>query len=94
LKPQKVQHRAALIAPREVGNLLRKIYQYGGEGFSVAYCLKILPYLALRSEEIRGARWTEIDLENIRHSYCIESSLRKVMMEQAKWIIAKKLHSR
>ena len=26
--------------------------------------MRILPYLALRSEEIRGARWAEIDLEN------------------------------
>jgi integrase len=76
LKPQKVRHRAALIAPKEVGNLLRKIHQYSGEGFSVAYCLKILPYLALRSEEMRGARWTEIDLGTavwtvpaMRHEY-------------------------
>ncbi|MDR2161730.1 MAG: integrase arm-type DNA-binding domain-containing protein, partial [Desulfovibrio sp.] len=76
LKPQKVKHRAALIAPKEVGNLLQKIHQYSGEGFSVAYCLKILPYLALRSEEIRGARWTEIDLDTavwtipaMRHEY-------------------------
>jgi integrase len=76
LKPQKVKHRAALIAPGEVGNLLRKIYHYTGEGFSVAYCLKILPYLALRSEEIRGALWAEIDLDAavwtipaMRHEY-------------------------
>jgi integrase len=63
LKPYKVRHRAALIEPDKVGKLLRKIHQYGGEGFSVAYCLKILPYLALRSEEIRGAKWPEIDLD-------------------------------
>jgi integrase len=76
LRPQKSKHRAALIAPKEVGNLLRKIHQYGGEGFSVSYCLKILPYLALRSEEIRGARWAEIDLDAaawtipaMRHEY-------------------------
>jgi integrase len=55
---------------------LRKIHQYEGEGFSVSYCLKILPYLALRSEEIRGARWLEIDLDAavwtipaMRHEY-------------------------
>jgi integrase len=63
LKPHKGKHRAALIAPQEVGNLLRKIHQYEGEGFSVSYCLKLLPYLALRSEEIRGARWVEMDLD-------------------------------
>jgi integrase len=76
LKPQKVKHRAALIAPKEVGDLLRKIYQYNGKGLSVVYCLRILPYLALRSEEIRGARWGEIDIDAatwiipaMRHEY-------------------------
>ena len=63
LKPYKATNRAALINPAEFGALLRKIWTYEGGGFSVAYCLKILPYLALRSEEIRGARWTELDLD-------------------------------
>ena len=63
LKPYKATHRAALINPAEFGELLRKIWTYKGEGSSVGYCLKILPYLALRSEEIRGARWTELDLD-------------------------------
>jgi integrase len=63
LKPYKATNRAALINPAEFGELLRKIWNYKGEGFSVLYCLKILPYLALRSEEIRGARWTELDLD-------------------------------
>ena len=63
LKPYKATHRAALIHPAEFGELLRKIWSYRGEGSSVGYCLKILPYLALRSEEIRGARWTELDLD-------------------------------
>ncbi|MDR1685019.1 MAG: integrase arm-type DNA-binding domain-containing protein [Desulfovibrio sp.] len=76
LKPQKAKHRAALITPAEVGMLLQKIYQYRGAGLSVSYCLKILPYLALRSEEIRGARWEEIDPDTavwtipaMRHEY-------------------------
>ena len=63
LKPYKATHRAALINPAEFGELLRKIWAYKGEGSSVGYCLKILPYLALRSEEIRAARWTELDLD-------------------------------
>jgi len=64
LKPYKATNRAALIHPAELGELLRKIWNYKGEGYSVPYCLKILPYLALRSEEIRGARWSELDLDN------------------------------
>ncbi|MCL2083621.1 MAG: tyrosine-type recombinase/integrase, partial [Oscillospiraceae bacterium] len=63
LKPYKATNRAALINPAEFGELLRKIWNYNGGGFSVPYCLKILPYLALRSEEIRGARWSELDLD-------------------------------
>ena len=63
LRPYKVTNRAALINPAEFGELLRKICNYKGEGLSVPYCLKILPYLALRSEEIRGARWSELDLD-------------------------------
>ena len=64
LKPYKATNRAALVNPSEFGELLRKIWMYNGAGLSVAYCLKILPYLALRSEEIRGARWSELDLDN------------------------------
>ena len=63
LKPYKATNRTAVINPVEFGELLRKIWAYKGEGSSVGYCLKILPYLALRSEEIRGARWSELDLD-------------------------------
>ena len=63
LRPYKATNRAALINPIEFGALLKKIWNYTGEGFSVAYCLKILPYLALRSQEIRGASWAELDLD-------------------------------
>ena len=63
LKPYKATNRAALINPDEFGELLRKIWMYNGNGYSVSYCLKTLPYLALRSEEIRCARWSELDLD-------------------------------
>ncbi|MDR3043625.1 MAG: integrase arm-type DNA-binding domain-containing protein [Desulfovibrio sp.] len=58
------RHRAAITDPEKVGGLLRRIQGYNGAGLSVKYCLNILPYLPLRSEEIRLARWDEIDLEN------------------------------
>ena len=76
LKPYKEKNRAALINPADFGNLLKKIWKYDGAGFSVPYCLKILPYLPLRSVEIRGAKWSELDLDNAlwivpakRHEY-------------------------
>jgi len=64
LKPNRPKNRAALIHPADFGELLRKLWNYKGEGSSVSYCLKILPYIALRSGEIRGARWSELDLDN------------------------------
>ena len=64
LKPIPRRHRAAITDPEKVGGLLRRIQGYNGAGLSVKYCLNILPYLPLRSEEIRLAKWDEIDLEN------------------------------
>ena len=64
LKPIPRRHRAAITDPEKVGGLLRRIQGYTGAGLSVRYCLNILPYLPLRSEEIRLAKWGEIDLEN------------------------------
>ncbi len=64
LNPYRATHRAAIIDPLEVGRLLLKIRAYQGMGFSVAYCLKIMPYLPLRSEELREAHWQEIDFES------------------------------
>lgn len=63
LKPIVRKHRAAITDPQKVGGLLRRIQGYNGAGLSVRYCLNILPYLPLRSEEIRLAKWNEIDFE-------------------------------
>ncbi len=54
--------RAALTDPREIMHLLQAIDAYPGYA-SILYALKILPYVAVRSQEIRGARWAEIDLD-------------------------------
>jgi len=63
LRPVQTTHYATLTDPSKVGDLLRCIDEYQGS-ISVVYALKILPYVALRSQEIRGARWSEIDLNN------------------------------
>ena len=63
LKPIQTKHYATLTDPAAVGHLLRCIDEYQGSE-TVAYALKILPYLALRSSELRGGRWSEIDLDN------------------------------
>ena len=62
LKPIQTRHYATMTDPAAVGHLLRCIDEYQG-GAVVGYALKILPYLALRSAELRGGRWSEIDLD-------------------------------
>lgn len=54
-------HHAAITDPQEFGLLLQDIDDYGGD-ISTCYCLKILPYVFLRSTEIRHGRWDEVDL--------------------------------
>jgi integrase len=56
--------RAAITDPRRVGELLRAIDGYIGRGqASAEYALKLLPYVFVRPGELRGARWSEFDLE-------------------------------
>lgn len=54
------QHRAALKDPVQIGALLRAIDGYPGD-ISTLYALRVLPYVFVRSQEIRGAKWEEID---------------------------------
>ena len=60
-KPKAVP-RAAILDPRRIGQLLRDIDEYQGS-FSVKYALKLMPYLFVRSQELRNARWDEIDFD-------------------------------
>ena len=48
------QHRATITDPKEVGHLLRAIDSYNGD-LSIRYALRILPYVFLRSKELRLA---------------------------------------
>lgn len=56
------RHYAAITAPREVGQLLRAIYDYSGHPYALA-ALKLAPMFFVRPGELRGAEWTEIDLD-------------------------------
>ena len=55
------KHRATITDPAEIGNLLRAIDAYPGD-MSIKYALKILPYVFVRSSELRCAAWEEIHL--------------------------------
>jgi integrase len=59
----KATPRAAILAPEKIGQLLRDIEEYPGS-ISIRYALKLMPYLFVRSKELRNAKWDEFDFEN------------------------------
>lgn len=62
LTTPKVQHRAAITEPSEVGALLRAIDGYSGQP-TTRMALQLSPLVFVRPGEIRHARWREIDFE-------------------------------
>ncbi len=62
LPPVKKGHMAALTEPKAVGELLRAIDGY--DGYFVTKCaLRLAPLVFVRPGELRGAEWSEIDLD-------------------------------
>lgn len=59
---QKVKHRAAIIDPKDVGQLLRDICNYHGT-FVVQSAFRLSPLLFQRPGEIRQMLWDDVDLE-------------------------------
>ncbi|HIF59749.1 MAG TPA: DUF4102 domain-containing protein, partial [Rhodospirillales bacterium] len=59
---QKVKHRAAIIDPKQVGQLLRDIFNYQGT-FVVQLAFQLSPLLFQRPGEIRQMLWDDVDLE-------------------------------
>jgi integrase len=58
---QKVKHRAAVIDPKQVGQLLRDISNYQGT-FVVQCAFRLSPLLFQRPGEIRQMLWSDVDL--------------------------------
>ncbi|HEY4339488.1 MAG TPA: integrase arm-type DNA-binding domain-containing protein [Steroidobacteraceae bacterium] len=58
----KVTNRAAITEPRQVAHLLRQIDGYQGS-FTVERALQLAPLVFVRPGELRGAEWSEFDLE-------------------------------
>jgi integrase len=63
LVPAEHKHFATTTDPEKIGNMLADIRVYSGTT-SVSMALRILPYVFVRSGEIRGARWSEIDFDS------------------------------
>jgi integrase len=62
LKPVHAQHRATVIDARKIGALLRALDEYQGH-YPVVCALRIMPYVFVRSGELRCATWDEFDFE-------------------------------
>ena len=62
LRPRRVTHRAAIVEPSKVGQLLRDIDAYEGY-FPLVCALKLAPLVFTRPTELRAARWSEFDLD-------------------------------
>ena len=57
-----VKHRATITEPERVARLLLDIDEYSGN-IVTRYALRIMPYVFVRSQELRLARWSEINFE-------------------------------
>ncbi|WP_257549271.1 site-specific integrase [Sphingopyxis sp. DBS4] len=58
----RVTHRAAIVDPRHVGELLRAIDRYSGRP-ETRIALQLAPHVFLRPGELRTAEWSDIDFE-------------------------------
>ena len=63
LAPVQTRHYATITDPAAIGRLLRDIDAYHGEP-TICHALRILPYVFVRSGELRAAAWEEIDLDD------------------------------
>ena len=61
LAPVTKKHYPAIVDPLELGAFLRATDEYAGT-VCVKYALRIVPYVFVRSGELRNARWSEFDL--------------------------------
>jgi len=63
LKAPRVTHRAAILDPKRVGELLRSIDGYTGH-LATRLALQLAPHVFVRPGELRNAEWGEIELFN------------------------------
>ena len=70
-----VKHRATITEPERVARLILDIDEYSGN-IVTRYALRIMPYVFVRSQELRLARWSEINFE--KHLWVIPKEHMKM----------------
>ena len=64
LAKRKPKHHAAILEPQLVGDLLRAVDGYEGQGIPITrIALQLSPHVFVRPGELRSAEWKEIDLD-------------------------------
>lgn len=64
LAKRQPKHLAAILEPKRVGELLRAMDGYEGQGLSITrIALQLSPHVFVRPGELRRAEWSELDLE-------------------------------
>ncbi|MCL2779449.1 MAG: tyrosine-type recombinase/integrase [Polyangiaceae bacterium] len=75
--PREQRHFAAVTAPAEIGALMRAIDDYRGR-FTTCMALRLQPLVMLRPGELRGAEWTEIELDGDAPTWRIPGERMKI----------------
>jgi len=73
LPPVKGEHFAAITDPKHVGELLRTLDGYQGT-LTVQCALRLAPLVFVRPGELRGAQWTDIDLDAAEWRYTVSKT--------------------
>jgi len=60
----KVQNRAAITDPKQLGGLLYSIENWKSGAFSTVQSLRLIPYIFLRPKEIREMLWEYVDFDD------------------------------
>lgn len=77
------QNYAHIIAPDQVGELMRAIDAFSGT-FTVACALKLGPLWFVRLGELRAAEWSEFNLEGLHPTWRIPPARRKLKKAERK----------
>ncbi|MDR0715841.1 MAG: integrase arm-type DNA-binding domain-containing protein, partial [Azoarcus sp.] len=88
------KHHAALLEPARIGELLRDIAGYEGQGPSVSYALRLLPLVFVRPCELRAAKWAAIDLEKGEWKFFVGKTKTEHLVPLSRQAVAilKELH--
>lgn len=77
LTTPKTKNMPAITEPKRIGELLRAIEGYSGQP-STAYALKLAPLVFVRPGELRGAEWSEFELDGKDPEWRIPASRMKM----------------